>query len=335
MNNESRQVFWDRLCSLDGHDVTADFKKLKETIEYPTYLYRYRPINDYSLDNLRTNTLFFSSADKFDDPFDTYIHVDKAEIERKVKEFLSNNENIHILKSLYKELYGTDISSNTIEQIESCGAECVINMFNAFSKDMRTNLQQMIRVSCFSEELHNRALWLKYGDSHRGFCLIYDTLNSDNFLCGKEEKCSNCKSNIPTPLYPVYYSNDKLDAAQFVEHVFGLILLKHLPESKSDRIEHFINTIVNIYSNNIWWNTKVSLVKEYSHNQDKEWRMVVNDTSSSVFITKWRPTGIVIGLRTSDTNKAIIKALAKEAGIQHIYQTIINDNDELDSVEIE
>ena len=38
--------------------------------------FRYRPVNLNSLEALRTNRLYFSSANYYDDPFDTFLHID-------------------------------------------------------------------------------------------------------------------------------------------------------------------------------------------------------------------------------------------------------------------
>ena len=76
MDKNERKLFWDTLCSLDGKDLSADKAKLLGTIKYPPLLYRYRPINQNSIGALQDNKLFFSSANRYDDPFDTYLRID-------------------------------------------------------------------------------------------------------------------------------------------------------------------------------------------------------------------------------------------------------------------
>ena len=86
MDSDGRKRFWDTLCSLSGIDKRQDVEKLISTIHYPKYLYRYRPVSINSLEALRTNKLHFSSANYYDDPFDTFLHID---IEAIRKEYLS------------------------------------------------------------------------------------------------------------------------------------------------------------------------------------------------------------------------------------------------------
>lgn len=43
---------------------------------FPKYLYRYRPASLKAIEALRTNRLYFSTANYYDDPFDTFINID-------------------------------------------------------------------------------------------------------------------------------------------------------------------------------------------------------------------------------------------------------------------
>lgn len=86
MNSQEREVFWKTLCSLSGNDAKQDAEKLTQAIRLPKYLFRYRPVSINSLEALRTNKLYFSSANYYDDPFDTFLHID---IETIKKEYLS------------------------------------------------------------------------------------------------------------------------------------------------------------------------------------------------------------------------------------------------------
>ena len=330
MTNEQREVFWKVLENLDGKDMMDDSRKLTEAIEFPQYLYRYRPINEYSLDNLRTNTLFFSSADKFDDPFDAYIHVNSTEVKEEVDTFFNDTENLSLAKAQLELLYG-----NNAPQLDELAQKFIMELFSTILKNTRFCIQRSIRAACFSEDATNRALWLKYGANHSGFCLIYDYYNDENFICGTKEDCKQCKNATPLPLYPVYYSKEKLNAAQYVKQVAALLSLQRLSAINKPYFEEIQEEVNKKYGNGGWWTTKISTIKEYAHNQDKEWRLVIYDPTSEVFIKKWKPCGIIFGLRTTNEHKGILTALAKEAGIQNFYQAKINENDELINERIE
>ena len=86
MDQNDREQFWQTLCSLPGNDIVAEREQLFKSIKYPKLLFRYRPVSTKSLEALRTNKLYFSSANYYDDPFDTFLHID---IEAIRKEYLS------------------------------------------------------------------------------------------------------------------------------------------------------------------------------------------------------------------------------------------------------
>lgn len=76
MDSQEREVFWKTLCSLSGTDLEQDIGRLMTSIRLPKLLFRYRPVSFSSLEALRTNKLYFSSANYYDDPFDTFLHID-------------------------------------------------------------------------------------------------------------------------------------------------------------------------------------------------------------------------------------------------------------------
>lgn len=87
MNQDERKKFWDVLLTM--HDVAPDhIQQLRQAIIMPQTLCRFRTVNDNSLMQLQENKLYFSTADYYDDPFDTYFYLDYDTIERQLKSFL-------------------------------------------------------------------------------------------------------------------------------------------------------------------------------------------------------------------------------------------------------
>lgn len=68
MDSQEREMFWQTPCSLPGKDITTESEKLMQAIKYPDFLFRYRPVSLKNLEALRTNRLYFSSANYYDDP---------------------------------------------------------------------------------------------------------------------------------------------------------------------------------------------------------------------------------------------------------------------------
>lgn len=91
MNDEERKVFWGTLCSLKGTNQKEDVDLLNKVILYPKYIYRFRTVNERTLNALRENKLYFSTSNYYDDPFDTFININIKEIQN----VLDNASQIH------------------------------------------------------------------------------------------------------------------------------------------------------------------------------------------------------------------------------------------------
>ena len=125
MNSLERESFWKTLCSLPGEDIKTERKQLNKTIKYPKLLFRYRPVNPKSLDALRTKKLCFSSANYYDDPFDTFLHINIDAIRNEyLSAFQTEDSTAAVVKSV-KSLLGSVLNEEqtalvTIENIKKC-----------------------------------------------------------------------------------------------------------------------------------------------------------------------------------------------------------------------
>ena len=225
MDHNDREHFWQTLCSLPGNDIVAEREQLLKTIKYPKLLFRYRHVSTKSLEALRTNSLYFSSANYYDDPFDTFLHID---IEIIRKEFLSAFQTqestgivVENVKSLLKNYLSKEqIAQITVENVTNALSHGLTESFLNSALLLRDEVKKDTWSVCFSENGFNETLWLKYADQHKGFVQIYDIEDNDSYLCGKQEKCKNCEIiNSGTPIYPIYYSDTPYDATNFSKFV--------------------------------------------------------------------------------------------------------------------
>lgn len=63
--------------------INNALKSLKiklENGELPNTIYCYHAINEHSLDTLKVNSLWFSSPDRFNDPFDCKVYPEKNSV---------------------------------------------------------------------------------------------------------------------------------------------------------------------------------------------------------------------------------------------------------------
>ena len=192
--NAQRLDFWKTLCSLDGKNPENDCKLLSEKIMSPRYLYRYRAVNDKNMEALLHNHLFFSSANYFDDPFDTFLHIN---IHKIFNEFEANFANSACLAKLSEELtnmaslVGRQFPSDFLtaisdpQKLRAFHDSGLRDWFFNYTLDLRTSIRKDTWSVCFSEDGFNETLWLKYADCYHGFSLQYDLTDEASFHCGK------------------------------------------------------------------------------------------------------------------------------------------------------
>lgn len=172
MNSDERALFWNTLCSLPGKDIKEDFEKLLPTIKTPKFLYRYRPVSMRSLEALRTNKLYFSSANYYDDPFDTFLHIDIEAIRSEFMSAYQTPERIGAVIDGVKSLLGDTITDEqkeqlTVENLTEQFSQGLPEKFLISALEMRDVIKKDILSVCFSENGINEVLWLKYANQHR------------------------------------------------------------------------------------------------------------------------------------------------------------------------
>lgn len=334
MNDNDRQVFWDTLCSLDGKDANKDSELLRKTIKYPKYLYRYRPVSMKSIEALGRNKMYFSTANYYDDPFDTFIHVDLRGMQNFFAEIKNDTNVVGKTEPLIRDFL--NMMQISLSDVEMAGLLSALEnitkngSFVAFCTDYFRNIRNEIKKDtwsvCFSENGFNETLWLKYADQHKGFALRYDMENADNLLCGKQEKCLQCGiAQLGTSLYPMFYSNEKYNATRFAQYMAICTMLQ-----KSGNMT-FMQQINTLFGNLAWERERITLIKKECHKYDEEWRMIVPCYMTGKIMREWIPDAIIIGLRMENDERDLITYIARRAGIKNIYQSFINDDGELDA----
>ena len=323
MDNIERKKFWDTLCSIQDAQP-EHIQKLFETIKMPQYLCRFRTLTENSLTQLQENKLYYSSADYYDDPFDTFIHVDRAKINEIYKIICnlmaSGDETlVYILKTI-EPVFG--ISS---EQFLTILKENPLDLstFPDRIKKIRTIIQKNLFSICFCGDALNETLWLKYASNYKGFALVYNFKNENTFMCGKEEGCKNCRSLIEKPsIYPVYYTEEAYNATKYA---LACMLFW------GDRREISQRVIEVIYKEVMWEAERISLIKKKCHENDDEWRMIRPTMMPDRTCIKMKPDKVIVGLRMQEYERLLVISAAKVAGINNVEELYINDSDQLDT----
>jgi hypothetical protein len=129
------------------------------------YICRYRPNNEFTLDEIENSYIFFSNRNSLNDPFDSspnlirFISSDKEKYSDFVRNIITNQKD----KEKFDSKFTPEILiKETIESIPE-----YINK---------------IGIACFSTHPINMILWANYSNNHKGVCLQFDTNCDDYFF---------------------------------------------------------------------------------------------------------------------------------------------------------
>lgn len=333
MDINEREQFWKTLCSLPGKDINAEREELWKTVRLPRFIYRYRSVSMKSLEALRTNKLHFSSANYYDDPFDTFLHIDIGKIREEFLSAFRTPESTSTVVERVKTLLGgavpeEQLSQLTVESVTKAISGGMTKNFLGVALSMRDEIKKDSWSICFSENGFNEALWLKYANQHKGFVQIYDLENNDNFLCGKQDKCAACGiKQYGTPLYPIHYSDTPYDATNFAKFV----MLRKIAETTKTQLPPELYADLGT---GIWEQERTTLIKKECHKYDEEWRLVPGCIMKPPIMMEWIPSGIILGLRMETAEENLVVSMAKEAGVKNIYKSYIDSQNRLNAFQI-
>jgi len=137
-------------------------------MDMPEKLYKYEPFNAQSLSNLKNQQIYFSKPKRFNDPFDCSIRCEFDDI--------TSNDLVLIHK------HYLNICPDKAQYILKYG-EFPNKEFSVFIKKITDSIFNTAQerflnqrgISCFSEKRDEILMWSHYADSHKGFCLEFDT----------------------------------------------------------------------------------------------------------------------------------------------------------------
>lgn len=316
------------LCSVSDYSAES-VNKLNTTFTIPDTICRFRPVNTNTLWQLQENTQFFSTANYYDDPFDTYFKVDfqkLQEVYELTQEMLSTG-NVETIRNILSRFNIADVDG--LIQNMAHNSLNLSNMNQSLS-NVRNVIQSSIWSICFCENPLNETMWLKYAAHHTGFALTYNFNNVATYLCGKEEKCQQCGIvNNPPILYPVYYSEEKYHATWYA---LGLMVLVNAGINKN-QLPPMLQNLIDLSGR--WQWQRISLIKKKCHHYDEEWRLLSPVPYYGRPRIKLKPESVIIGLKTSQHEQDLIVLAAKKAGIEIIRKIEINSNNDLIAMPIE
>lgn len=280
---------------------------------FPKSLFKYYPNNDYSLGALSNNTVYLNSSDKFNDPYDCNLLIDKKTFKRKRLKFYANfvevkltNKDLNFMlyelsTALYlnKGIFFKNVSNLT--EIEKINLELFeekvklnLNKFKDWNKAIDTvideeynrmkEISNEFRITCFTRDNDNMLMWSHYANNHKGFCIEYDLSNID------------CQNDIFHNLFPVIYCRNRLDITN--------IFLK-------PRGQWGNNELWELYKNGF-------LRKDLTWKYEKEYRLIMEypDNPNIEFLPI---KALYCGCRMNKKEKDTLFKIVNEKGIKCYY----------------
>jgi Protein of unknown function (DUF2971) len=134
----------------------------------PQYLYKYESLSQQSLENLKSQILYFGSPLEFNDPYDcaftpNIIIPSDLEVESIRKNLIANLSSDPDKQALYTRIEASQFKQTLLNSGRA--------VFNIYIK----NFLQTKGISCFSENNNNLLMWSHYGQACKGFCLEFST----------------------------------------------------------------------------------------------------------------------------------------------------------------
>lgn len=203
---------------------------------FPTSFFKYRTLNDYTLESIEYNSLWLAAINSLNDPYECLLLLDNDE---SLRAFFSDKN----FSKNFKDMFGLEISESDIKEIiESekpyeayvsfCTIEGIalnvsppkqIELIQKRWDEIVESGKENIRICSFSERNDSLLMWSHYANQHQGICVEYDFLDDNEFRAF---------------LQPVFY-DDKLFKLKTMDHVTGLSqLIGSLVKSKDWEYEN-------------------------------------------------------------------------------------------------
>jgi len=283
-------------------------------MEKPKRIYKYQPISQYSLRNLKNNQIYFNDPKNFNDPFDTFQEV-------RVKPLSED-----VMKSMYLK-FGIDrIAFGQLEKGIASEDLCE-KVFINFSKNLKwfsANLRKELKLSDSTIESNSFSFFKNtvYDQTflQKAICKTFYTSFNDVVASsmdiireGTELKTGiSCFSekNDDLLMWSHYADSHKGFCLEFdcnrepFTKMYPVQYSKEIPVVDPEKV--LINT-----DNNIEIIERLLLSKYIDWQYEKEWRIIHREVKTSFRYETDALTGIYFGNRINSTDLEIIITIIK------------------------
>lgn len=308
-----------------SNEMEREMLSLKQYLERkaPPSLFRIRRFTDNTVDALKNDKLFFTRADKFNDPYDCLLYFDESGLRGSIESHISEKQLHRYLRTLEIQYPVDEIIKNEEDLLQ-----LILKNNAEFMKDVAQNfsvvtdmLQKGTYIACLGETLKSPVMWSHYGNNHEGFAIEYQF--DPDFFYPKPHFPVNDEFDGYgwRSLLPVYYSKYRADGTELAEwYCLCEMRKKYSPANKQGDDSFFLPDML--------LKTKLSLEKAEAWAYEREWRLILthewpNDIGSPKVHIQKKAAGIYLGARMEDTNKLQLIHIAEEKKIP-VYEMYID-----------
>ncbi|MBA2858331.1 hypothetical protein HNP93_001032 [Methanococcus maripaludis] len=176
LTQEWKSELINKLFPIKANDIDIEGAMQIKYENMPEKLYRYRPIKNKFLKELKNGNIWISSADNLNDPFECMYKIGSSA-------FLE----------IYAKAHGIAPSPEIKIETENICRSLLEN-----DKSIES-LKKSTYICCFSEFNDSKLMWSHYADGHKGFCIEYDFKNEQT------------EEELIYSLFPIIYREELFD----------------------------------------------------------------------------------------------------------------------------
>lgn len=189
--------------------------------QLPNSLFKYREFDKdgYSVRNFQNDSLWLSSADKFNDPYDSFFMLSQEPLEsaiwreskERIKAFLSEKQQpILTSDDVDRHESLSDLMQRACQKDKNISPKLILALREAWGQiwedfcvnKFRPKIQAGMKVCSLSETNTSMVMWRYYSNNHSGFCIEYDLIAT-----------KTTDAQLIYMVYPVIYVDELPDMA--------------------------------------------------------------------------------------------------------------------------
>lgn len=305
-------------------------RKARAAVHKNNCVVKYRAPDKRNIQAVSDGKLFFSSAEGYNDPYDTLMYVDYKRLSDSIGGILWNSLPTYGISQPDKTAcnYLSSVFYDGLPKEKK--AQCINGFISHIKSDTLTAIKDLhdhVPGICLAQDCLSPLMWAHYADKHKGFALLYDRKELETAPCYFEsgEKVSVARRK----LYNVEYRAERPDGTGFVERY---LLHQHLRETQKRYLFLHGSNPVDSPEQHPFSQTELKEIiltksEEWSYEQETRllFRPVTIETEWKKRYLNIKPRAIILGAKMKDDKpRRDCIDIAKKLGCT-LYEAWIGD----------